>query len=109
MKRQVEKRVMTTCVQISLREMLNICKETCRDGLIFPAILVCLTLICSGSLMGSEVSGLDTGLVHSVVKAPIVPDGNVAGAVTDFVINLSGSMDPEVAGRALLAGRRFHG
>ena len=43
------------------------------------------------------------GIVDSVVKAPIVPDGNVRGAPTDLVINLDTSLDPAVAGRALAA------
>ena len=38
-----------------------------------------------------------------IVKAPIVPDGDVAGADTDFGINLDISLDPNVAGRTLLA------
>ncbi len=44
------------------------------------------------------------GIVTSVVKAPIVPDGNVAGADTDFVITLDRSLDPSVDGRSLAAG-----
>ncbi|MDH3539045.1 MAG: ScyD/ScyE family protein [Acidimicrobiia bacterium] len=43
-------------------------------------------------------------IVASVVKAPIVPDGDVAGATTDFVINLDRSLDPNVDGRSLAAG-----
>ena len=42
-----------------------------------------------------------SGIVGSVVKAPISPDGDVAGALTDFVINLAGDMDPSVPGRVL--------
>lgn len=45
-----------------------------------------------------------SGIVASVVKAPIAPDGDVAGAVTDFVINLAVDMDPSVPGRVLRAG-----
>ena len=45
------------------------------------------------------------GIVSSIVKAPIVPDGDVAGRPTDVVVNLEGSLDPSVPGRALLAGR----
>lgn len=45
-----------------------------------------------------------TGLVHSIVAAPVVPDGDVAGRPTDFVINLDASLDPEVPGRGLAAG-----
>jgi hypothetical protein len=42
--------------------------------------------------------------VASVVKAPIVADGDVAGAGTDFVINLDRSLDPLLDGRSLAAG-----
>jgi hypothetical protein len=44
------------------------------------------------------------GLVTSVGKAPITPDGDVAGAATDLVIDLDRSLDPAVVGRALPAG-----
>ena len=45
-----------------------------------------------------------SGIVSSVVKAPIVPDGDVAGAPADFVINFDTDMDPSQPGRTLLAG-----
>lgn len=44
------------------------------------------------------------GIVQSIVKAPIVFDGTVTGAATDFVINLDTSLDPMVPGRSLAAG-----
>ncbi len=44
------------------------------------------------------------GIATSVVKAPIVPDGDVAGAPADFVINFDTSMDPAVPGRTLATG-----
>lgn len=44
-------------------------------------------------------------LVNSIVKAPVTPNGDVAGAPTDFVINLNTSLDPSVPGRTLAAGR----
>lgn len=44
------------------------------------------------------------GIVDSIVKAPIVPDGNVAGKDTDLVFNLDISPDPDVPGRTLLTG-----
>ncbi|MEN8041859.1 MAG: hypothetical protein ABFR95_10190 [Actinomycetota bacterium] len=53
---------------------------------------------------GAGQSG-GTGIVASVAKAPIDPAGDVAGERTDFVINLDTSLDPEVQGRALLAGK----
>jgi hypothetical protein len=45
-----------------------------------------------------------SGIVGSIVKAPISPGGDVAGAVTDFVINLAVDMDPSVPGRVLRMG-----
>jgi hypothetical protein len=56
---------------------------------------------------GTAVLAQDTmseGIASSVVKAPIVPDGDVAGAPADFVINFDTDMDPSVPGRTLLAG-----
>ena len=52
----------------------------------------------------SVSAGVDTGIVASVAKAPITPDGDVAGAPTDFVITLDTSLDPAVPGRTLLTG-----
>jgi hypothetical protein len=54
----------------------------------------------------SDVPG-SQDFVSSVVKAPIVPDGNVAGAPTDIVINLDRSLDPAVEGRSLLRGNQI--
>lgn len=52
----------------------------------------------------ASTTALADGVVSSVVKAPITPDGDVAGAPTDLVINLDGSLDPVFDGRPLLAG-----
>lgn len=46
-----------------------------------------------------------SGIVASVVKAPIDPAGDVAGERTDFVLNLDRSLDPAVDGRTLLEGK----
>jgi hypothetical protein len=48
-----------------------------------------------------------TGIVRSIVKAPIVADGDVAGAPTDLVINLKVDMDPAKPGLTLLKGKKF--
>lgn len=45
-----------------------------------------------------------SGIVGSVIKAPIAPDGDVAGAVTDFAISLAIDMDPATPGKILRAG-----
>ena len=39
-----------------------------------------------------------SGIVGSIVKAPISPDGDVAGARAGFVINLAADMDPSMPG-----------
>jgi hypothetical protein len=57
----------------------------------------------TGAFAQSE--GGSTGIADSVVKAPIIADGDVAGAPTDIVINLDTSLDPAVPGRTLAAGK----
>ena len=42
--------------------------------------------------------------IVSIVNAPVVPNGTVAHAATEFVINLDVSMDPKVPGKSLLKG-----
>ncbi|MDH3754929.1 MAG: hypothetical protein OEU32_13750, partial [Acidimicrobiia bacterium] len=64
------------------------------------AMLVALLAIGAAPTSGAA----DTGIVASAVKAPITPDGDVAGAPTDFVIAFDRSLDPSVAGRTLLTG-----
>ncbi|MDA0364931.1 MAG: hypothetical protein O2843_03570 [Chloroflexi bacterium] len=44
------------------------------------------------------------GIVASITKSPVSPDGMVAGAKTDLVINLNVSMDPSVGGFLFLPG-----
>jgi hypothetical protein len=69
-----------------------------------------LLLISVAALMvavlpaGAAANSAGAGIVSSVVKAPITPDGDVAGRPTDVVVNLDTSLDPAVPGRALLAG-----
>lgn len=60
------------------------------------AILALLTLASSAALAD--------GVAGSVAKAPITPDGNVASAPTDLVIDLDTSLDPAFLGRDLPAG-----
>jgi hypothetical protein len=61
-------------------------------------------VISSVFFNGLTVAQVSMNLVSEINKAPITPDGNVAGAVTDFVIDLDRSLDPAVEGRSLLAG-----
>lgn len=67
-----------------------------------------LALICLYALTHSAVSTAHAmpsgGIVHSVVRAPIVPDGDVAGARTDFVFNFMIDMDPAVEGLSMAPG-----
>ena len=67
----------------------------------FPSLLITIALIATSS---HALAGESIGIVDSIGKAPITPDGDVAGARTDFVINLAVDMDPAVPGRSLEAG-----
>lgn len=65
------------------------------------AVLLSFTLV---QHLPNAAAQTASGIVHSIVKAPIAPDGDVAGAVTDFVINLAVDMNPSVSGKILRAG-----
>jgi hypothetical protein len=69
-------------------------------GAISATVLAAATVSAVAAADGAESSGIAT----SVVNAPIVADGDVAGAPADFVINLDSNMDPSFPGRTLLAG-----
>ncbi len=63
------------------------------------------SLLCIVVLVFSTCTAVNAaGLVGSIVKAPVSPDGDVAGAATDFVINLAIDMDPAVPGKILPKG-----
>lgn len=47
------------------------------------------------------------GIVAEIVKAPVVPDGDVVSAPTDITINLAIDPDPQAPGLALEAGDRI--
>jgi hypothetical protein len=68
--------------------------------------LTALTLVFF-VLGGTTILSAQDPLIGSIVKAPIVPDGNVAGAHTDIVINLNISPDPSVPGRTFSAGDKI--
>jgi hypothetical protein len=57
-----------------------------------------------GAGVSAQSDGMSEGIVSSVVKAPIIANGDAAGAPTDIVINFDTDMDPSVEGRTLLAG-----
>ena len=46
----------------------------------------------------------NSGIVKEVINAPIVADGDVAGAQTDVLVNFNVSFDPNVPGKTLLEG-----
>ena len=71
-------------------------------GIRIVAVGVLGLAVLAGSASRADPEG--SGIVSSVENAPVVPDGTVAGAVTDFVINLDTSLDPAVPGRELAAG-----
>ena len=62
-------------------------------------ILSVLTLGLLSPLANAKPKSLDI----STLKAPVVPDGTTAGAVTDFVINFK-DLDPSKKGEKLRAG-----
>ena len=62
--------------------------------------------LVSGLVVGcTTLAPTEPNLVASIEKAPITPDGNVAGRATDLVIHFDVTPDPAVPGRALKAGR----
>lgn len=68
------------------------------------AVLSLLIAMSLGATSGQALAGKSGGIVSQAAKAPIVPDGDVAGARTDFVIDLDIDKDPAVPGRSLSAG-----
>ena len=60
---------------------------------VFGVMVLGMALLTTVASAGGPPSG---DLVSSIVKAPIVPDGTVAGAATDFVITLDTPLDPSV-------------
>lgn len=50
---------------------------------------------------------VSSGIVTSIIKAPVSADGLVSGRPTEFVVNFNTSMDPKVPGRSLLAGKKI--
>jgi N-acetylneuraminic acid mutarotase len=66
--------------------------------ILFAGLLGCVVFA------GYPLAAQNEGMVGSVVKAPVVPDGNVAGREVEMVVNFDTSLDPSVSGRTLLAG-----
>lgn len=103
-------------MSLSKREITPISRPLFVLALISIAILVLVAVLFGP---GQSVAGADPGagsqagvqgaqgIVTSVFKAPVVADGNVAGAPTDIVITLDDSLDPAVEGRTLLAGNQI--
>ena len=63
-----------------------------------------LLLFLSTLFLFASAASVADGVVSNVVKAPITPDGNVAGAPTDFVVDLDRDLDPDIPGFALPQG-----
>ncbi len=57
----------------------------------------------TGAQGATGPTGISARLV-SLVNAPVLANGTVAGAPTEFVINLDVSMDPAMPGKSLLKG-----
>lgn len=71
--------------------------------------LACLTALITTATATSQGPWhfpKGTGIVSSIANAPIVPDGDVAGAPTDLVINLNVDMNPAKRGLTLLQGKK---
>ena len=85
----------------------DICSDERQRGTrtsIFHGIsfgIVCLIFL------SQAMPAQNTGIIQSIVKAPVVPDGDVARALTDVVINLDTSLDPSVPGRTFLTGKKI--
>lgn len=69
------------------------------------AAAICAAVVLAGC--AGAATGGGTGIVGGIVKAPVVPDGDVAGSATDVTINLAIDPDPAVPGLALDAGDRI--
>jgi hypothetical protein len=54
-----------------------------------------------------QAAATNEGIVRSIVKAPVVPDGTTAGRTTDFVINLEIPLQPNLPGLTLLEGNQI--
>lgn len=68
------------------------------------SVVLFVAAVCTLGL--DRASAQSSGIVESVVSAPVSPDGDVAGRVTDLVINLDRSMDPSVLGRGLAVDKQ---
>lgn len=65
---------------------------------------VLVTALSFSAVMAlAPTAGADPGLIMSVDKAPIAPDGTTAGADTDFVVTFA-DRDPDVPGVGITAG-----
>ena len=69
------------------------------------AIAASLMLAAVGTSALAQDESMSDGIVSAVIKAPIVADGDVAGAPTDLVVVLDTDLDPAVPGRTLAAGK----
>ncbi len=77
-----------------------------RSRLITLITCLALMLIAATAAL-AKPTARNSGIVGSVINAPIVPNGLVTGEYPDFVINLDIDMDPSVQGYALSAGKRI--
>ncbi|MEN7341964.1 MAG: hypothetical protein AAAFM81_03445 [Pseudomonadota bacterium] len=72
---------------------------------LIPRIGTLLVFLVIGSEFAFAGSDGTTGIIARIDNAPIVANGDVAGAPTDLLITLDGSLDPNVTGRSLSAGK----
>jgi hypothetical protein len=67
--------------------------------------LSCFVAMVLGIGLYSSAFAENVGIVSSVTKAPVSPDGLVSGRPTEMVIHFDISLDPKVPGRTLLKGK----
>ncbi|MCB1916616.1 MAG: hypothetical protein KDG52_12985 [Rhodocyclaceae bacterium] len=77
-----------------------------------PAARPLRLAVAAACLTASAIAIAETdksrNLVSDIANAPIVADGDVAGAVTDLVVTLDRDLDPAVDGYHLAAGGTIH-
>jgi hypothetical protein len=74
---------------------------------------LCLVLASGAILSTPDIAAQTPGapksdnIVVAAMNAPVVPDGDVAGRPTEFIVVLNRALDPQVEGRSLLRGKRI--
>lgn len=78
---------------------------TARRASYILALVALLVILPACAGVATPATPANDGIVKQIMKAPVVPDGDVAGRPNDIVIDLNTSLDPNVPGRTLLKGK----